>query len=120
MKVKKAKYSKHPTCICFCGCVVCVATGSVLSRVPRVWLLTTEVIIYSIYKRMYVQNRKICGGKKQKTKKKQSDREKGVKVSGKDGYIAKLGPYADYKQTGTNCNIPCNSITPICRPHIPG
>lgn len=33
--------------------------GSVLSRVPRAWLLTSEVIIYSIYKTMYVQNRKI-------------------------------------------------------------
>lgn len=49
-----------PTCICFCGCVVCVVVGNVLSRVPRDWLLTTDVIIYSIYKTMYVQNRKIC------------------------------------------------------------
>lgn len=51
------------TCICFCGCVVCVVVvvGSVLSRVPRAWLLTTDVIIYSIYKTMYVQNRKIWG-----------------------------------------------------------
>lgn len=48
-----------PTCICFCCCVVCVVVGSVLSRVPRAWLLTSEVIIYSIYKTMYVQNRKI-------------------------------------------------------------
>lgn len=46
------------TCICFCGCVACVVVGSSLSRVPRAWLLATDVIIYSIYKTMYVQNRK--------------------------------------------------------------
>ena len=49
------------TWICFC--VVCVLVGSVLSRVARAGLLTTEVIIYSIYRTMYVQNRKNLGGR---------------------------------------------------------
>lgn len=62
---------QSPTCICFCCCVVCVVVGSVLSRVPRAWLLTSEVIIYSIYKTMYVQNRKIWKTKDTEAKVKQ-------------------------------------------------
>ncbi len=52
---------------CFCGCVVCVVVGSALSRVPRARSMPTEVIIYSIYKTMYVQNRKIWKKTRPKT-----------------------------------------------------
>lgn len=52
------------TCICFCGCDVWVAAGSAFSRGPRALSLPSELIIYSIYKTLYVQNRKICKGNK--------------------------------------------------------
>lgn len=55
----KEGYTAPRTCTTgFCGCVGCVVEICVLSRVPRVRSLPTEVIIYSIYKTMYVQNRK--------------------------------------------------------------
>jgi len=46
------------TRICFCGCEVCVVCCRALSRLPLAASVTTEVIINSIYKIMYVQNRK--------------------------------------------------------------
>lgn len=55
------------TCICFCGCDVWVAAGSAFSRGPRALSLPSELIIYSIYKTLYVQNRKICKGNKTHT-----------------------------------------------------
>lgn len=52
------------TCICFCGCDVWVTAGSAFSRGPRAFSPPSELIIYSIYKTLYVQNRKICKGNK--------------------------------------------------------
>lgn len=52
------------TWICFCGCEVWVAAGNAFSRGPRALSLPSELIIYSIYKTLYVQNRKICKGNK--------------------------------------------------------
>lgn len=53
------------TCICFCGCDVWVAAGSTFSRGPRALSPPSELIIYSIYKTLYVQNRKICQRKQE-------------------------------------------------------
>lgn len=57
-QLKEDHIVSHTCTTCFCGCVGCVVEICVLSRVPRVRSLPTEVIIYSIYKTMYVQNRK--------------------------------------------------------------
>lgn len=57
-QVKEVDTVAHTCTTCFCGCVGCVAEIGILSRVPRVRSLPTEVIIYSIYKTMYVQNTK--------------------------------------------------------------
>lgn len=57
------------TCICFCGWDVWVAGANAFSRGPRALSLPSELIIYSIYKTLYVQNRKICKGNQSKRKK---------------------------------------------------
>lgn len=56
------------TCICFCGWDVWVAGANAFSRGPRALSLPSELIIYSIYKTLYVQNRKICKGSQNKKK----------------------------------------------------
>lgn len=56
---KSRRISPTPTCTtCFCGCVACVVEIWDFSRALRQRSLLTEVIIYSIYKITYVQNRK--------------------------------------------------------------
>lgn len=55
-----SSFSWPLTCICFCGCDVWVTAGIAFSRGPRALSLPSELIIYSIYKTLYVQNRKIC------------------------------------------------------------
>lgn len=62
------------TCICFCGWDVWVAGANAFSRGPRTLSLPSELIIYSIYKTLYVQNRKICKGRQSKKKKRISDK----------------------------------------------
>lgn len=59
------RWLRFLTCICFCGCEVWVAAGSAFSRGPRAFSLPSELIIYSIYKTLYVQNRKNWEGNKE-------------------------------------------------------
>lgn len=71
----KFSFSSWPlTCICFCGCDVWVTAGIAFSRGPRALSLPSELIIYSIYKTLYVQNRKIC--KRNRTHGRRSDMAK--------------------------------------------